>query len=759
MAQPQGGCQKRRGAAAVTQTTPTSTPPGSYSASEESATPIDRVLARLREVSRSGKGWKACCPAHDDRHPSLSVREASDGRLHLNCFVGCTRQEICDALGITVDDLQPGEVAQVEDNRDHHDHDGPEERYLTAERAIAELERTHGPASAKWEYQNAAGDAAGIVLRFDLADGGKRIRPVSHLGGMWRIAGMSPPRPLYRLPELGGAERVYIVEGEKCAEATRSLGLVVTTSVHGAKSAAKTNWAPLAGKDVVILPDNDDAGKKYAQDVAAIVTGLTPAASVRIVDLPGLPEAGDIVDWIAAQGETADRAELRRQIEALVQAAPAWTPVATVANGPSRVNESSSLAVDPWPDPPAPEAFHGIAGELVDLLDPHTEADRAAILIQFLAGFGNLIGSGPHFRVEGDYHAAKLNVVLVGATSKGRKGTSAGQVLRILGRVDETWGTDRVLKGLSSGEGLIWAVRDPILKHEAIKDKGHVVEYQDVEVDPGVEDKRAFVLESEFVSVLKVMQREKNTLSAVIRDAWDRDTLRTLTKNTPAKSTGCHITIVGHITRDELRRTVAETEMANGFANRFLWMCVKRSKCIPQGTALSDSALEPYVTRLAAAADAARKVERVGLDAEAAKLWAEVYPALSEGKPGLLGAVTSRAEAQVTRLALVYALLDHAVAIRPCHLTAALAVWDYAEASVRYIFGSRLGDPLADKILAELKSCPEGLSRTDLSGRLGRNRTADEINRALSTLAESGLARVQNNPGTAGRPAQVWFSL
>ena len=142
---------------------------------------------------------------------------------------------------------------------------------------------------------------------------------------------------------------------------------------------------------------------------------------------------------------------------------------------------------------------------------------------------------------------------------------------------DETWRHSCIQSGLSSGEGLIWAVRDAIFKTERVKEKGVVCDYQEVKVDAGVTDKRLLVIESEFASTLKVMAREGNTLSATIRQAWDSGDLRILNKNSPARSTGAHISIVGHITADELKRCLDSTEAANGFANRFLWCCVQHS--------------------------------------------------------------------------------------------------------------------------------------------------------------------------------------
>jgi len=147
-------------------------------------------------------------------------------------------------------------------------------------------------------------------------------------------------------------------------------------------------------------------------------------------------------------------------------------------------------------------ALYGLAGEIVRTIEPHTEADNAALLIQLLVGFGCLIGKTAYFRAEADYHYTKLFAVLVGASSKGRKGTSWGQIRRLLCRVDESF-ADCVQDGLSSGEGLIFHVRDAQTKKVAIKEKGRIVDYQDEIVDEGATEKRAFIGEPEFARVLR----------------------------------------------------------------------------------------------------------------------------------------------------------------------------------------------------------------------------------------------------------------
>jgi hypothetical protein len=187
-------------------------------------------------------------------------------------------------------------------------------------------------------------------------------------------------------------------------------------------------------------------------------------------------------------------------------------------------------------------------GEIVQAFEPETEADPAALLVQILVMLGSVIGRTAHFRVGADVHPLNLFAGIVGQTAKGRKGVSRGQAQRIFNTVDANWVRNCLTQGLSSGEGLIYAVRDAIEKQQPVKQHGRVVEYQTVIEDPGVSDKRLLVVEPELASPLKVMAREGNTLSAVIRQAWDGHDLRTLTKNNATRATAPHISIIGHIT-------------------------------------------------------------------------------------------------------------------------------------------------------------------------------------------------------------------
>jgi hypothetical protein len=294
---------------------------------------------------------------------------------------------------------------------------------------------------------------------------------------------------------------------------------------------------------------------------------------------------------------------------------------------------------------------------------------------------------------------------------------------------------------LSSGEGLIWAVRDGS------------------DIDPGITDKRLQVVQSELASTLKVMGREGSTLSAVIREAWDHGDLQIMTKNCPAKATAAHVSMIGHITIGELRRYLTLTEQGNGFANRFLWICARRARELPDGG--NAIAWGPFDKTLAAAIESARSlgVRQFRRDTEATSLWHAEYAALSDdGRDGILGEVTSRAEAHVVRLSLIYALLDRETCeIRLPHLEAALEVWRYADDSARCIFGDAQGDPDADKLLEALRRSG-GLTRTVISSLFGRHKTAASIDSLLEGFRRKGLAECRTEP-TRGAPIQHWTPI
>ena len=413
----------------------------------------------------------------------------------------------------------------------------------------------------------------------------------------------------------------------------------------------------------------------------------------------------------------------------------------------------------PWPTL-APEALYGLAGDYVKAIAPHTESDPVALLTQFKAVFGVLIGRQRYCVLDGVRHYPNIFAVIAGLTARARKGTSYRHVERQVQEVDPTWGLANHIKGCGSGEGLIYAVRDARWGKEAIKEKGRVVDYQDVLIDAGVEDKRALYQTGEFSGLLKVAAREGNTLSEVLRDCWDTGYLRNATKAQPLEARGAHISVIGHITIDELQKLLTSTDMANGFGNRFLWVCARRSQLLPRGGQLASVDFTTLRERLRGAIAFGKAPGEMYLDRQAWPAWDAVYGMLSEDRTGLANTLLARAEPQVMRLSMLYAILDQSTAIQLPHLKAALALWEYTEDSATYIFGQALGDTTADTILQALeKAGSAGLSQNDIvQDVFHRNLSAAEVTRALHLLEKLGsIVTERRQPsGGKGRPSTLY---
>lgn len=400
-------------------------------------------------------------------------------------------------------------------------------------------------------------------------------------------------------------------------------------------------------------------------------------------------------------------------------------------------------------------AYYGLAGEVVKTIEPHTEADPTAILINLLTAFGNCLGLSSYFQVEHRRHYLRLFSVLVGRSAIGRKGSSWSTIRYIFDQIESDWVQERIVGGLSSGEGLVNEVRDKRIEKKPRRQEGRT-EYVDEVVDQGISDKRLLVVEEEFAQVLKVSSREGNILSDIIRKAWDDGNLRIVTKSNPIRATGAHISIIGHISKDELLRYLNDTEQANGFGNRFLWFLVKRSKLIPNPTGTPLSSLNSLISQLLDRIVAGRKVSLLVRDDEAESYWAKIYPKLTEETEGLIGSLTARAPVQVMRIACIYALLDKSQLIKIPHLKAALAIWEYSEHSVTYIFGDSIGDPYADRILSELRQIyPDGMTETEIWKLFG-NHGGRRIQSALKVLNNSNLVVVSRGESTGGRIPKIW---
>ena len=353
-------------------------------------TPVELLISKLPGAKKSGAGWSCRCPAHDDQQASLSVSAGDDGTALVKCHAGCDTSALLAALGLTLADLFPAKINPTPERNGKPKASG--QTFPTANDAVAALERTHGKRSAFWTYHDVHGEPVGVVVRWDKPNG-KNIRPVARYADGWRLKAIPEPRPLYGLPDLTAANRVLVVEGEKAADAARSIGFTATTSSGGSQAATQTDWRPLAGREVWILPDNDRPGRKYADVVAGILSKLNPAPAVRIVDLPDLPDRGDIVDWLDAHGEAAEPDGMRAEIEALAGAVEPW-----------RRAEAEDLAFRQFPVDVLPEPIRGFVSAGARAIG----CDPSYLALPLLAAIAAVIGNTRRLELKRGWSASPI---------------------------------------------------------------------------------------------------------------------------------------------------------------------------------------------------------------------------------------------------------------------------------------------------------------------------------------------------------------
>jgi len=377
------------------------------------------------------------------------------------------------------------------------------------------------------------------------------------------------------------------------------------------------------------------------------------------------------------------------------------------------------------------DALFGVAGEIVRKIAPHTEAHPAALLMQLLVGMGNLIGRDPYFQTERTKHHTNLFTVIVGDSSRGRKGTSWGHAHYLLEQVDPKWAGTQIIGGLASGEGVIAELRDSSEESHESKDK------------------RLVLLEGEFSQALQVMSRAGNTVSAMLRNAWDTGNLRNLSKGQPLQASNCHISMIGHITKTELRRLLSANDMANGFANRILWVRSERVRLLPDGGDIQSVDFDQELERLRLIAKSSRGIDEIRRAPDARDYWAELYEKLSrDDVAGTLGQVTNRAEAQVVRLSLLFAIMDLSRRVEVKHLKAAEAVWDYSFQSARWVFGENRYSANGKRLLEALQCGP--LTKTQITHEVFQKHLNQE--ESLAILEEIKNEITTQRIDTGGKP-------
>jgi histone H3/H4 len=385
-------------------------------------------------------------------------------------------------------------------------------------------------------------------------------------------------------------------------------------------------------------------------------------------------------------------------------------------------------------------------------VERETEAHPVALAASLIAATGSIIGRGPHFMVGRTPHYVNLYLAVVGNTGAGRKGTGGDIIRDCVSMADPYWAERCQSPNLVSGEGVIDALRDRVTKLVPVKGGGPD-EFEQVIIDPGVEDKRLLITCAELVSAFKAGNRENSTLAQTLREAWDGKTLKTMAKNCARTATDPHLSIIGHATRHELLKVVREADVFGGSMNRFLWILSERARLLPFGGDLDDLGTVPQ--RIADVVTFARTVGRMRRSPQADQLWASVYGDLTTTSGSeLLAAVLSRAEAQVLRLSMMFALAAGRATIEVDDLAAALDLWRYSEASARSIFAG-VHDALFNRIADAVRQEP-GITRTQLHQRLGWKLGSSQLVEALGRVQVAGLAFPEREQ-TKGRPVERWW--
>lgn len=386
--------------------------------------PLNRVLDAIRmqggTVRSSGSGWICTCPAHDDRNPSLSVREGEDGSVLLKCHAGCSNESVVASLGLSMRDLFVHDTTATITSRRFRsknaasvsDSTNESLGFATLDEAIAVYEGSLGFHNSRWDYHNEQGDLVGVVLRWDAVNS-KQIRPISLIEGQWKLTGMDTPRPLYRLREVrnstdpNSSDPVLVCEGEKAADAAFALGYAATTSPHGSKSASKADWSTLAGRDLIIIPDLDEAGDAYADDVMGFCKDAT---SIRVVDLSevwkDLEQGADLADVLELEAGDVDT--VRSKLDALIER--------TQPEEPTKNSEKSVKTFQKFPVELLPEPVRSYIVQGAEAIG----CDPSYIALPVLSMLAGAIGNTHEVRLNDDW----VEPCIVWTCIVGRSGTA-----------------------------------------------------------------------------------------------------------------------------------------------------------------------------------------------------------------------------------------------------------------------------------------------------------------------------------------------
>lgn len=413
---------------------------------------------------------------------------------------------------------------------------------------------------------------------------------------------------------------------------------------------------------------------------------------------------------------------------------------------------------------PDPECLYGLIGEVAHAGSDGTETNAYAIAANFMAYLSCAVGRGVYLPIGDTRHHARLFCLHIGRSGRGRKGDAVSLILRIdeaLRTMDSTFAPQVHRGGLSTREGLAALIHD-----------GYRQGRQDV---PAIEDKRLWVVESEFSNVLHQGRRDGNTLSAALRDCWDGVDLKPATKSNRVYASNPHVCLSGAISPGELTALMSARELTNGFANRFLMIWAERTRMLPFPKETPQTTVEHLAARtrqILAFVRADRHGDRNHLlmDLSPQAQWR--YGQLYRGElnvdlgDGVVGALLERRAPMLLRLAMLMALTDLQTRIETQHIDAAMAWVRHATASIRFVFVSAADEAklaqvmeLTNRLLAFLRERGQA-TRSQISSECFRGKVPKALIDASlehllaatpSMISVQWVERPAHTPGTPTR--------
>jgi Protein of unknown function (DUF3987) len=493
------------------------------------------------------------------------------------------------------------------------------------------------------------------------------------------------------------------------------------TTPHSSGLAAGGRWLhPVADDEPGYEFTDDDAAHAADWDAPfqAPAGVVGPSATVHPLNrgsLSSTAEAGE-------QGDvTAELQQMRAEARAELTRIRLWLPSAE------------------------PAVFDCYLGQLAERLDPYTEADQVGVLASLLAAVGVHLGPAPHLQIGYERHPLLVWPLLIGDTAVGKKGTSYNMAKALLTLADKDFVGSNIRSGLSTGEGLADVFASDTVEQKGKPARARLLPEGDI---------RLLAYETEWSSIMARMKRENNTLSAMLRQAWEGGDLSTL--NVDARvAKESHLGILAHITPEEFKAKVSAADMAGGTYNRFLPIAVAQSKFLPKAEKADPLLTEQLGASLADRLGHAGRLRAVGFTDAGSLAWERLYYQFSayHKEEVRVRQFVSRAAPYCLRIAAIYAALDRTDKISPAHLAAAVALVRYSIESARAVLYGNDDARLVDWIAA---AGPAGKTRGDISDgyyRKNAKRDGIDVDTVLARLVAAGHISLTTRPPAGGRGA------